>query len=147
MNPIENDDGYTSCITHGRTFITCDIATIIHRKKFLLFVGCLCIFTLIRHTIRPKIEDISKQIQRGQRQKAEYAIHCGHIRKVVTEGIFTLMRQCTCIRGSRHTWSMNNVFDQPHITEHQHSAKNGTRRIMAGVCDKRTQHEAVNQAL
>ena len=90
MNPIKNDDHYTSCIAYGRTFITCDIAAIMLPKEFLLFVGCHFIFSLVRSAICLEIEDISKEVDCGQGQKVEDAIHCVHIRKMVTEWIFCL---------------------------------------------------------
>lgn len=99
-NPIENDDRYTSCIAHGRTFITCDIAAIILVKEILLFVGCHIMLSLVRGAIRPEIEDISKEIHRSQGQKVEDTIHSVHIGKVVMEQIFIPVRLRTHILAS-----------------------------------------------
>ena len=98
-NPIENDDRYTSCIAHGRTFITCDIAAIILVKE-ILFVGCHIMLSLVRGAICPEIEDISKEIHRSQGQKVEDTIHSVHIGKVVMEQIFIPIRLRTHILAS-----------------------------------------------
>ena len=42
---------------------------------------------------------------------------------------------------------MNNIFNQAHVAEHEHSAKKGMGRIMYVICDETVQHKAVQQAL